>query len=168
MVPALRRKYERILALRVAHARAAKDPSFIEPDPKAEMARLADEFPGALRELDRLSFEEIDRRLASLAEAEEDPARVEGWMLAQHELHRYARGALAAKRWLATQADTPPEELEAAFRRALPALREEAALFATSLEEIANPLRGRVMDVVYTRVAGELAIPERELRALLR
>ena len=147
--------------------RAANDSSFIEPDPKAEMARLADDFPGALRELDRVPFDEIDRRLAALAAAEEDPTRVEGWMLAQHAFHRYARGALAAKRWLATQAGTPAAELEPAFRAALPALREEASLFATSLDEIATPLRGRVMDVVYTRVAGELGITERELRTLL-
>lgn len=131
------------------------------------MASLADEFPGALRELDRLTMDEIDRRVACLRAAEEDPTRIEGWMLAQHEFHRFARGALATKRWLSTQTDTPSEQLEAAFRAALPALREEAALFATSLDEIGAPLRGRVMDVVYTRVAGELGITERELRGLL-
>ena len=155
MLASLRAKYERIHALRVAHQRATNDSSFIEPDPKAEMASLADEFPGALRELDRVSLDEIRRRIEALETAEEDPARIEGWMLAQHEFHRFARGALAA------------EELEAAFRLALPALREEAALFATSLDEIANPMRGRVMDIVYARVAGELGVPERELRALL-
>jgi hypothetical protein len=161
-------KYERIRTLRIAHLRASEsDSSFIEPDPRAEMASLADEFPGALRELDRLTMEEIDRRVAALRAAEEDPTRVDGWMLAQHEFHRYARGALATKRWLSTQATTPTSELEAAFRAALPALREEAALFATSLDEIAAPLRGRVMDIVYARVAGELGITERELRALL-
>ncbi len=153
--------------LRLAHERAANDSSFIEPDPKAEMARLADEFPGALRELDRRTMDEINRRVSALQSAEEDPTRIEGWMLAQHEFHRFARGALATKRWLSTQADIPSDELEAAFRAALPALREEAALFATSLEEIGSPLRGRVMDIVYTRVAGELGITERELRALL-
>ncbi|MFO0735822.1 MAG: hypothetical protein U0270_08080 [Labilithrix sp.] len=131
------------------------------------MQSLADEFPGALRELDRLTFAEIERRLDAIAAAEEDPTRIQGWMLAQHELHRFARGALATKRWLSAQGDTPAEELEAAFRLALPSLREEAALYATSLDEIATPLRGRVMDVVYARVAGELGITERELRALV-
>lgn len=171
MFPALRRKYERILSLREAHERAANDSSFIEPDPRAEMASLADEFPGALRELDRVALDEVRRRIAALHDAEEDPTRVEGWMFAQHAFHRYARGALAVKRWLgeraALSADAPADALEHELRKALPTLREEAALFVTDVEEIAQPLRGRLMDLVYTRTAGELGITERELRTLL-
>jgi hypothetical protein len=157
LLSALRTKYERIRALR--ENRIA--------DPKAEMASLADEFPSALRELDRLPMDVIAARISALEAAESNPACVEGWMIAQHELHRFARGALAVKKWLATTPTASAEEREAAFRKALPTLRDEAALFATQLEEIDAPLRGRVMDVVYTRVAGELGIPERELRALL-
>lgn len=168
LVDALCSKYERIRALRVAHDRATNDPSFSEPDPKPEMARLADAFPGALRDLDRLPFAEIERRLDQLRAAAEDPTRVEGWMLAEYELHRYTRGALATKRWLVTQPAASEAELEAAFRAALPSLCEEAALFATSLQEITAPLRGRIMDVVFMRVAGDLGVPERELRALVR
>lgn len=162
MISALRDKYERIYELRVAHDRAANDASFSEADPRKAMASLADEFPGALRELDRLPLAQIEARLASLASAEEDPSCVEGWMIAQHTFHTYARGALATKRWLATNA---PDEME--FRKALPALRAEAALFATTLEAVAFPERGRVMDLVYDRTAGDLGMTVRELRALL-
>lgn len=156
-VAALRDKYERIRVLREAHGRAD------EPDPRAEMAALADEFPGALKELDRLSMEEIVLRIAKLRAAEEDPTLLEGWMLAQSEVHRFARGALAAKRWLATN-----ELDETKFRAALPTLREEAALFATALEDIAMPPFGRVMALVYQRAANELGITEPQLRLLLR
>lgn len=163
MISALRDKYERIRALRLAHDRSANDSSFIEPDPRKAMASLADEFPGALRELDRLPLPEIERRIASLDAALEDPARVEGWMIAQHTFHTYARGALATKRWLGANALD-----ETAFRKALPELRPEAALFATSLDVIASPPRARVMDVVYERTAGEIGLTVEELRALLR
>jgi len=126
------------------------------------MATLAAEFPGALRELDRLPLTEIERRLAALIAAEEDPSGVEGWMIAQHTFHTYARGALATKRWLAK--NTPDEPT---FRKALPALRVEAALFATHLEDVAFPPRGRVMDVVYERTAGELGLTVEDLHTLL-
>lgn len=157
VISALRDKYERMLTLREAHLRPD------EPDPRAEMQALAAAFPGALRDLDRLPLVEIGHRIEALRVAEDEPARVEGWMIAEHTFHRYARGALAVKRWLSENAAD-----EAAFRRALPQLAPEAGLFATDLEEIASPLRGRVMDLVYARAAGELGITERELRALLR
>ena len=69
----------------------------------------------------------------------------------------------AAKRWLSTN-----EPDEAKFRLALPMLREEAALFATMLEEVAMPPFGRVMALVYARAANELGITEAQLRLLLR
>lgn len=154
---ALREKYERMRTLREAHMRAD------EPDPRSAMARLADEFPGALRELDRLPLEEIALRIEQLRTAEEDPTRVEGWMIGIEAFHRFARGALATKSWLR---DNPPDE--AAFRKALPMLREEAALFATHLEAIADPPGGRLMEVVYARAADELGVTREALRALLR
>ncbi|MBX3231681.1 MAG: hypothetical protein KIT84_23360 [Labilithrix sp.] len=156
MISALRDKYERMRALREAHARAD------EPDPRPALQRLAAEFPGALRELDRLPIDEIAHRILALRAAEADPARIEGWMIAEHTFHRYARGVLATKRWLS---DHVPDE--AAFRRALPTLDPEAALFATDLEAVASPPRGRVMDLVYARAADDLCIPEPALRHLL-
>ena len=69
---ALRDKYEQMLCLRQLHARAKQDPEFVEPDPRSAMAALARDYPGALREIDELPIEDIERRIAELAAAELD------------------------------------------------------------------------------------------------
>ncbi|MBX3274323.1 MAG: hypothetical protein KF729_28915 [Sandaracinaceae bacterium] len=76
---ALREKYAELRALRLLHA--AGDPE----DPRPRLRALAARFPGALRELDALPFDEIERRIAAL-DAGERPrwARTlvayHGWM----------------------------------------------------------------------------------------
>jgi transcriptional regulator of acetoin/glycerol metabolism len=164
---ALRDKYEQMLRLRQLHARAKAEPDFVEPDPRASMAALARQWPGALRELDELPLESIEARIAELALAERDPSCATPWMKAQAEFHRLARGALAVKRWLAGRALTP--ELEAAFAAALLAMpereREDASEWEHDLAAVANPPRGRVMDLVYVKVARELGVDVRTARA---
>lgn len=142
-VRALRDKYERMRRLRQLHEHARADPSFVEPDPRAAMAELARDFPGALRELDELPMAEIDRRLALLT-----AEHIEPWMDAMVTFHALARGALAIKRWLA---DHEPSE----FQAALPGLVPEAALWADSLDAIASPPHGRLMDLVRARLGPE-------------
>ena len=162
---ALRDKYERMLGLRLLHVRAREDPRFEEPDPRPAMAELAAEFPGALREIDDLPLDVIRRRIDAVAAAERDPSRAEPWMRAYFTFHRLARGALAVKRWLEGRPVTP--ELEDAFRRELPDLRNahDAAAWAPDLAAIAAPPRGRVMDLVYQRLAGELGTDVAAARA---
>ena len=162
---ALREKYERMRALRDAHARARADASFVEPDPRPEMGRLAEQFPGALREIDTLTLEIIAARITSIAVAERDPSRAEPWMTAQIVFHRYARGALAAKRWLAGRKAITPA-LRAAFARAAPG-GDAAELYADDLERIASPPGGRLMDLVHAKVARALRLTEAEARLLV-
>jgi hypothetical protein len=161
---ALRDKYERMLALRALHHRArfGPDQDFEEPDPRPEMAKLADTFPGVLREIDRLPLAVITRRIEAIVAAEAS-GRVERWMIAQVVFHRHARAALTIKRWLAgTKAITP--ELQAAFDAwASP----EEQLFADALGTIATPPRGRLMDVVHERVALVLEVTAGEVRSLV-
>jgi hypothetical protein len=156
----LRDKYERMLALREAHVRAKEDPAFIEPDPKPEMARLAERYPGALREIDRIPLEVIAERIRALDIA---PADAEPWMLAQATFHRFARGALATKRWLAGRKTITPA-LRSAFARFSNA---DAKLFAGDLERIAAPPHGRLMNVVFAKVAAALGISEAEAKRLV-
>lgn len=165
---ALRDKYERMLALRATHWRARSDPSFEEPDPRAEMARLARDYPGALREIDTLPFEVIVTRLEALETAERQPSRVERWMIAQVTFHRYARGALAAKRWLAGR-KTMTLRLHVAFLEAIQTMPEggEATLFADELAAIARPPQGRLMTLVYAKVAQALETTEPEAHDLV-
>ena len=92
---ALLRKYRLLAAWRRAKDRARDgDGDGGRADP-AELRRLADEFPGALRELDLLGLVEIERRVRILeAPAGGDEAWV-AWIDAYHAL---MREALAIKR----------------------------------------------------------------------
>lgn len=162
---ALRDKYEQMLCLRRLHARAKEEPGFVEPDPRPAMAALARRYPGALREIDELPIADIERRIAELEAAEADATRISMWMNAQAEFHRLARGALAVKRWLAGRASSP--EIDAAFADALAAMpeREEAMTWAADLAALAKPPRGRVMDLVYAKLAAALGVDVGAARA---
>ncbi|MBX3209233.1 MAG: hypothetical protein KF764_29645 [Labilithrix sp.] len=165
---ALRDKYERMLSLRTAHERARRDVSFVEPDPRPEMARLAADYPGSLREIDRLPLDVIAARIAALSAAERRPLDAEPWMIAQATFHRFARAALATKRWLAGRKAITPA-LRSAFTRATARLPHgaDARLLASELEAIASPPRGRLMDVVHARVARTLDVTPAEARRLV-
>ena len=162
---ALRDKYERMLRLRLLHARARAEPGFVEPNPRAAMAELARDFPGALREIDELPIDVIRQRIDAVAAAERDSSRIEHWMNAHIGFHRLARGALAAKRWLEGRPLTP--QLEAEFAGAAAAMpnADEAAAWASDLAAIAAPPRGRILDLVYARLARELGTDVASARA---
>jgi hypothetical protein len=162
----LRKKYEELLRLRLEDAAAAGADSRRDPSP--EMAAVAERFPGALREIDELSLDSIQTRIAELGVAESDPARARPWMIATHLFHTLARGALTAKRWLGRRKHVD-EELVLAFARAAASLpfAEEAALWKDDLHEIARPPRGRVTELVYARIAIEMRIPASEVKLLV-
>lgn len=87
----LAEKYETLGEMRRSDARG---------EPHREDAfyrRLAARFPGALKELDRLPLDEIDRRAAELGEAARSGA-VAPWMRAALAYHAALREMLAAKR----------------------------------------------------------------------
>jgi hypothetical protein len=156
----LRDKYVRMRDLRAAHARAKTDPTFQEPDPRAAMTRLAAAFPGALRELDALAFEEIEARIVETEDAMASGCPLR-WMVAQLAFHRLCRGALATKRWLSGRTVVTRE----AFLDA--ELGDEAQAFADALDAVASPPRGRLLDLVHARVADGLAISVAEARRLV-
>jgi len=160
----LQAKYVRLLTLRELHDRAKADPSFVEPDPKNEMTALARTWPGALRELDELSIDVIRTRLSSLDRALLDASRIERWMIAQDAFHRLARGALAAKRWLGKRKRITPA-LRSDFQAHAP---REARAWSSSLDAVATPPRGRLMEVVFARVAEALFLSVAEARRLVR
>jgi uncharacterized small protein (DUF1192 family) len=99
----LREKYAELRALRMDRSGA---------DPRPRLRALATRFPGALRELDVLSIDTIDERIALLARAEEDPAAEELWMRVAAAFHVAMREALAVKRARAgTKARAPSGRL---------------------------------------------------------
>lgn len=137
-------------------------------DPREEMATLAAQFPGALREIDELPLEEIDARLASLARALEDSAAVEPWMSAVMSFHELTRGALAAKKWLAGRKNVGAIDRAELARIAASSVEGAAILpWLDDLGAIAQPPRGRITDLVFRRLAATLSISEADTRALV-
>lgn len=150
---ALLRKYQLLARWRRAKDRAHAPGQRPDAPPDADLAgreamrSLAAEFPGALRELDRLGAAELERRVEVLARAVDAPASAAGrearaadrdgdeawipWILAYHrELER----VLVAKR---TGRGGPPSP---EGRASLAVLRTIAARFGRPAEEIAGAL----------------------------
>src|SRR5579862_104100 len=154
---AMRGKYAEMLAMRVEHASGEEDEARVRP----RMSVLAARFPGALREIDRLELAEIERRIASLDAFLEHSGEPEAWMGAVARFHRLARGALGAKRWL-DRRRAVSAAVVAAFDRQVASLEfaEEIQAWRDDLAAVASPPRGRVMDLVFGRLARDLGVSE--------
>jgi hypothetical protein len=164
MAEELRTKYLEILALRVLHASGAEEVSSV----RRRMVALANRFPGALRETDELEVGEIRRRVCQLDALLRDPDVEEPWMEAIASFHMLTRGVLAVKRWLDGR-HTVDAAVEAAFAAELelPGFPEEVRAWAGDLACVAAPPRGRMMDLVFARLAKRLGTTEREARQLV-
>jgi hypothetical protein len=150
----LARKYERLIELRRE----------VSLHPPADLRSLAAEFPGALRELDALTLEEIERRLSSVRRAldgEPTDALIE-WLL---EYHALMRTALLVKRRL--RGERRPSS-EAASRLA-EALTAETGVpcSAELVSQVAAPPRGRLNELVLARLSRFSGRGPSELRAAL-
>ncbi|MEO7110141.1 MAG: hypothetical protein ABI183_06860 [Polyangiaceae bacterium] len=137
-------------------------------DPKEWMAELAARFPGALREIDELPLLEIDAKLAALSCATSDPTHVAPWMEATSRFHELTRGVLVVKRWLAGKKEIAVTD-RAEFERIGSDLPHgaDAIVWLDHLDAIANPPRGRVTDLVFARLATELAVSAEDVRRLV-
>jgi hypothetical protein len=158
---ALQRKYQEIIRLR---EQALRDPA---KDPRREMAELAAEFPGALREADELPMEELHVRLRALAAAEAGEA-VAPWMAVMTRFHALTRGALCAKKWLGGRKNVD-DDVIVAFDAAVSALcyAADAAAWRDDLDRLASPPNGRVTELVFDRMSTELGLTSAELRDLV-
>jgi hypothetical protein len=164
MAGELRDKYAEMLAMRIEHDGGSEDPARVRP----RMVELASRFPGALREIDALELGEIRRRIAALEGFLEGRGEEQGWMEAMALFHRLMRGALGAKRWLAGRRDVDGE-IAQAYRMEMLGLAfpEECHEWAGELALIAAPPRGRLMDVVFARVARRLGTTDVAARLLV-
>ncbi|HKU40380.1 MAG TPA: hypothetical protein VJR89_19600 [Polyangiales bacterium] len=139
-------KYRRLLHLRsVSHA---------EP-PRTELRHLARQFPGSLRELDRLPLASIEARLHALERVLADGAEPEPWMRLQVSYHGLMRATLRVKRWSRSLPDEPAAALTALAARYVPAADEPALDFfgAETLQAIRRPPSGRLQPLVLAAVA---------------
>jgi hypothetical protein len=160
----LRAKYREMLSMRLAHA--CGDES--ETDARDRMAELAWRFPGSLREIDDLELDVIRARIGQLDRALRGDQQTEPWMEAVALFHGLARGALWAKRWLAGRKTIEPSTT-CAFERdaSQAAIAAEALAWTDDLAAIAAPPRGRIMDLVFARVAQAMRTSESEARSLV-
>ena len=159
-------KYVEMLAMRLAHEAQGAD----EVRAEQRMNALARRFPGSLREIDDLEMGEIRRRIDRLEGALRGEVAVERWMEAVALFHAGARGALCAKRWLAGKKRGDVDSTtQRAYAAAVPTLTfpEDASPWVSDLASVASPPRGRLMDLVFRRVATELATTEHEVRRLV-
>lgn len=140
LLAALGRKYRVLSELRRG----------LVPGEVGVLKRLAAEFPGALRELDCLPLDVIDRRRDAVSRAEQG-APLEPWIEWMIAYHRLMRLALAAKRRLAS-ARSPG--FEQATRIALE-LRLECAepCEPAFVERVASPPSGRLNRLVFEELA---------------
>jgi hypothetical protein len=153
-----------MLSMRVEHAAGLEDLARVRP----RMADLAARFPGALREIDDLELGEIQRRIARLDAFLDASGHEEAWMKPMALFHRLARGALAAKRWLGGRKQVDGALLSSFVREALASpLSEEIHAWVGDLASVASPPRGRVMNLVFARLARELGVTEDAARRLV-
>jgi hypothetical protein len=161
----LRSKYAEMLAMRLEDASRAPSGDEYAARVRANMSDLAARFPGALRELDHLELSEIRLRIDKLDGVLGGAREPEPWMHAVALFHGLARGALWAKRWLKGRRIVS-QAVQAAYEADARTLELgfDALEWAAELAEIARPPQGRVMDLVYARVARELGVTEAQAR----
>ena len=147
---ALARKYRTLGELR----RAQYHMSFIEA--QAPLRRLAREFPGALRELDILPLEEIDRRADALLAAAES-GETAAWMEWLHEYHSRLRIALSVKRQLGARRaleDGMAEELAQALGAEYGCVCD-----AAFVQAVLRPPQGRINVLVFEALEAHFGQP---------
>ena len=125
-------KYERMRELRAANIGDGAEA-------RAALRAFAAAWPGALKELDTLPTDEIERRARACADGDVEP-----WMAWSARYHELMRAALAIRR-----SDGSVERRRASTRR--------------SSRAVKRPRHGRLNVVVFAELAREFDLPAREI-----
>jgi hypothetical protein len=152
---ALARKYRALAELRRAQHHVVD-----EDDVRVPLRQLAREFPGALRELDSLPLDEIDRRVEQL-ELAAGRGPVEPWMEWMHRYHSTMRAALHIKRRLAGRrslSEIAALDIAIEVRRAF-----GVACDPDFVRAVARPPEGRINVLVFRRLAEDFGAEPRAL-----
>ncbi len=160
-VRALREKYREIRRLREQDAAGSC------ADPKPDMAALAQRFPGALRELDRLPMPELAQRLCALDAVLERGAPVPDWVPLQIGYHGCMRAVLRVKRWFAGRSPADAAAVLAELPARYQPAPDEPPLASFDLAAVAAilaPAGGRLNPWVYARVAALHGVPPEAVR----
>ncbi|HEX9296806.1 MAG TPA: hypothetical protein VF881_13270 [Polyangiaceae bacterium] len=116
---------------------------------RSELRALAREFPGALRELDTLRRDEIDRRAGALVQAA-GAAPVEPWMEWMIAYHGVMRAALDVKAQLARSGEWSPAVVHSVA--AVASRRSGFSVDDDFVRAVASPPDGRLNVVVFQRL----------------
>ncbi len=151
---ALGRKYALLAELRRRH----------DSEPPPELRPLAREFPGALRELDGLPLDEIERRMAlvTLALAGGPTEALLEWV---NRYHALMRAALSIKRQLSGERRPSSERAERVAEQA--SAEHGVRCDAVLVFEVADPPGGRLNEVVFARLARLFGVQAVRLRQAL-
>lgn len=150
----LAEKYRTLGELRRERARGA-------PIPHRDVFReLAEEFPGALFELDRLELAAIDERRDAIVRALAGEGAIEEWMGMAIAFHATYRAALRAKSKL-RNVERPVARSDAEKI----AKEIGAPADADLVLEVASPPRGRLKPIVLARVARDFDRDARDVEA---
>jgi hypothetical protein len=147
---ALARKYEVLARMRRDRER---DGSIAA---RAELRALAREFPGALRELDTVPMDEIDRRTRALGEAAQGAAAVEAWMIWMTAYHATMRAALFVKARVARSLALSDDLARTVAEKATAHLGQP--IDETFVRTVASPPRGRLNAFVFDRLGQEFGV----------
>jgi hypothetical protein len=156
---ALCRKYRTLAVLRRDKERDGK------VAPPSALRELSREFPGALRELDTLPLDEIDRRVTALDRAGEGAAPLETWMTWMTAYHATMKAALLVKARVARRPglDTAAvEELAAATSE-----KSGVVVDAAFVRAVASPPGGRLNRAVFERLGAEFGAAADEMWEVL-
>ncbi len=157
----LRDKYVEMRRLRLDDVAGAA------ADPKRAMARLAERFPGALREIDELPLDVIDARIDALTDVVEravDPPR---WAILFVAYHGWMRAALRIKRaCLGVPSIAVLETVRASY---VPSPDEpaHAELGELEIRAVLAPEGGRLNPWVFARIGAPHGLSGDEVAALL-
>ena len=154
---ALRNKYVEMLRMRQDEAPISR---------REDMQRLAERFPGALREIDELPLEHIEERIAVLDRVIAGELELPDWARFLARYHGWLRAALRLKR-LTLDADDDTEAMTLVRAAYVPADDEPPLerIDAATLAAIRAPEGGRLNPFIFARVAeDERATPEEVAR----
>jgi hypothetical protein len=169
-VPGLTSAVRLIEKYRALEALAA-EPEATEPGPYADRRKhfkreLADRFPGALRELDLFTLDELRARREEIEEYLEqgDTTAAPRWILWEIDFHELTQALLSLKRRLPALPADQARELV----RSLPALRELTPSVRDDLiGAVKAPPGGRLLTVVYDLLSARHGVPPEEIRDTL-
>jgi len=136
------------------------------PREDAHYRAIARKYPGALKELDQLELDEIDRREKELALAART-GEVVLWMRVVHAYHGFLRAALKVKLAYRREKKGGTDALSGAALAVLASDEAGFAITESEIEELLLPGRCRVVPAATVFVAARTGASLGEVRAVL-